>query len=56
MEKLNNNNYFSSEHNWKYTGSSQIKDFMQCEACAMAKLKRKMARRNIKSNDRKLLY
>lgn len=39
MERLNNMNYFSSEHNWKYTGSSQIKDFIQCEAYAMAKLK-----------------
>lgn len=39
MDKLNKKNYFSSEHNWKYTGSSQIKDFIQCESCAMAKLR-----------------
>lgn len=39
MERLNNKNYFSKEHNWKYTGSSQIHDFLKCEACAMAKLR-----------------
>ncbi len=39
MEKLNNNNYFSLENQIKYTGSSQIKDFLNCEACALAKLK-----------------
>ncbi len=32
-------NYFSQENNIKYTGSSQIKDFIKCEACALAKLK-----------------
>lgn len=42
MERLNNKNYFSLKHNWKYTGSSQIKEFMQCPACAMAKIKRRM--------------
>lgn len=30
--------YFSEENQLKYTGSSQIKDFMKCEACALAKL------------------
>lgn len=32
-------NYFSSECEWYYTGSSQIKSFMKCEAATMAKLK-----------------
>lgn len=36
--ELNNENYFSKENQIKYTGSSQIKDFLQCEACALAKL------------------
>ena len=39
MDKLNNNNYFDIEHRMKYTGSSEIKDFMKCEACALAKLR-----------------
>ena len=39
MEKLTEENYFSQENNMKYTGSSQIKDFMKCPACALAKLK-----------------
>lgn len=38
MEKLNEENYFSKENNMKYTGSTQIKDFLKCESCAMAKL------------------
>ncbi len=37
--ELTEGNYFSLENNMKYTGSSQIKDFMKCEACALAKLK-----------------
>ena len=36
---LNDDNYFSQENELKYTGSSQIKAFLQCEACALAKLK-----------------
>lgn len=40
--RLNNNNYFSQEMKMKYTGSSEIKDFMQCEACALAKLRRRI--------------
>lgn len=41
---MNKNNlteetYFSPENNMKYTGSSQIKDFIKCPAYAMAKLK-----------------
>ena len=36
---INNNNYFSSENEMKYTGSSQIKKFLKCEACALAELK-----------------
>lgn len=39
MEKLTEENYFSQKNNIKYAGSSQIKDFMKCEACALAKLK-----------------
>ena len=38
-EILCENNYFSLENEIKYTGSSQIKDFLKCEACALAKLK-----------------
>lgn len=37
--ELNENNYFSDEAKKIYTGSSEIKDFMKCPACAMAKLK-----------------
>ena len=36
---LNNKNYFSLENQIKYTGSTQIKDFLSCESCALAKLK-----------------
>ena len=36
---LTNENYFSIENQIKYTGSSQIKDFLSCESCALAKLK-----------------
>lgn len=36
---LNSENYFSSENQLKYCGSSQIKDFMKCEAMAMAKIR-----------------
>jgi len=42
---LTNENYFSSENNWKYCGSSQYKDFFGsmghhgCEAMALAKLR-----------------
>lgn len=39
MDSLNELNYFSPINNMKYTGSSQIKDFLKCEACAMAKLR-----------------
>lgn len=35
---LNNDNYYDREMQIKYTGSTQIKDFLQCEACALAKL------------------
>lgn len=36
---LTEENYFSQENNMKYAGSSQIKDFIKCEDCALAKLK-----------------
>ena len=36
---LTNENYFKKENQIKYTGSSQIKDFLSCESCALAKLK-----------------
>ena len=39
MKKLCEENYFSLENEMKYTGSSQIKSFIKCEACALAKLK-----------------
>ena len=39
MKKLCEENYFSLENEMKYTGSSQIKSFLKCEACALAKLK-----------------
>lgn len=35
---LTEDNYFSEEASKLYTGSSQIKDFMKCEAYAMAKI------------------
>lgn len=38
MLKLNEENYFSNEARKIYTGSSEIKDFIKCEACALAKL------------------
>lgn len=38
MLKLNEENYFSDEARKIYTGSSEIKDFIKCEACALAKL------------------
>lgn len=37
--ELNENNYFSDEAKKIYTGSSEIKDFIKCPACALAKLK-----------------
>lgn len=36
---LNEENYFSNEMNMKYTGSSQIKSFLSCEARTLAELK-----------------
>lgn len=36
--ELNEENYFSNEARKFYTGSSEIKDFLECEACALAKL------------------
>lgn len=39
MERINNKNYFDYEHRMKYTGSSEIKAFLECEAGALAKLK-----------------
>lgn len=36
---LNEENYFSKEMNMKYTGSSQIKSFVSCEAKTLAELK-----------------
>lgn len=39
MEKLTEGNYFSNEMNMKYTGSSQIKSFIDCEARTLAELK-----------------
>lgn len=39
MNNLTEQNYFSNEMNMKYTGSSQIKSFIDCEARTMAELK-----------------
>ena len=36
---VNNSNYFSTENNLKYCGSSQFKAFLNCPASAMAELK-----------------
>ena len=36
--KVTNKNYFSNKIKRIYTGSSEIKDFLKCEACALAKL------------------
>lgn len=36
--KLDNQNYFSQESRKIYTGSSEIKSFLKCEACALAEL------------------
>lgn len=38
-DKLTEENYFSTENQLKYFGSSQIKAFMQCEAKAMAEIR-----------------
>ena len=38
--QLNQSNYYSSEANKQYFSVSQYKDFMQCEAMAMAKIAR----------------
>lgn len=37
--ELNNNNYYSTDANLEYFSVSQYKDFMHCEAMAMAKIK-----------------
>ena len=39
MSELNEGNYFSNEMNMQYTGSSQIKSFIDCEARTIAELK-----------------
>lgn len=36
--KLTEENYFSKEASKIYTGSSEIKNFLKCESCALAKL------------------
>ena len=37
--EVTNENYFSKEMEMKYVGSSQIKNFLKCEAAALAKVK-----------------
>ena len=49
MLKLNEENYFSNEARKIYTGSSEIKDFIKCEACALAKLNGEWAEEKSKS-------
>lgn len=39
--ELTEENYFSKEASQIYTGSSEIKDFLKCESCALAKLRGK---------------
>ena len=39
MKQLDKDNYFDNEMNMKYTGSSQLKSFLECEAKTMAILK-----------------
>lgn len=39
--EITENNYFSKEVHEIYTGSTEIKDFLKCEACALAKLEGK---------------
>lgn len=36
--QLTEKNYFSKEASQIYTGSSEVKDFLKCESCALAKL------------------
>ena len=36
--ELTNENYFCKEASQIYTGSSEVKDFLKCESCALAKL------------------
>ncbi|WP_367869866.1 PD-(D/E)XK nuclease-like domain-containing protein [Paenibacillus larvae] len=38
MFQLNNQNYHSNESNKQYFSNSQYKDFLTCEAMAMAKI------------------
>lgn len=37
--KLNQNNYYSVESNRQFFSVSQYKDFMKCEAMALAKIR-----------------
>lgn len=39
LDLSNNDVYYGNEANWKYWSVSQYKDFMSCEAAALAKLK-----------------
>lgn len=39
MMDLKKKNYYSTEADWQYMSVSQFKDFMKCEAAALAKLK-----------------
>lgn len=43
---LTENNYYKNDNNWKYMSVSQFKDFMNCEAKAMAKLNRVIPEEN----------
>ena len=40
---LNKKNYYSNEADWQYMSVSQFKDFIKCEAAALAKLKEEWA-------------
>ncbi len=44
--KVTQKNYFSKEASKIYTGSTEIKEFLKCESCALAKINRRISRRN----------
>ena len=47
--EITENNYFSKEVHEIYTGSTEIKDFLKCEACALAKLEGKFEEEKTKA-------
>ena len=47
--EVTNENYFSKEMEMKYVGSSQIKNFLKCEAAALARVKGEWTEKKNKS-------